>query len=100
MLKFLKNERRDFATKSGVITSLEFSIFQVGFTGFLCLQSRPNLRSDRAGELAVTQEARLGDCKIVLSFENYALKNTANLVTLRDFNGTHVGRVGSFLGHR
>ena len=42
------------------------------------------MRSNRPGELAVTQEARLGDCKLVFRFSKiYALKSTANQVTGR-----------------
>ena len=43
------------------------------------LHSRKTLKSNRSGELAVTQEARHGDLKPVFHFlQIYVLKNTAN----------------------
>ena len=63
------------------------------------LRSRPTLRSNRPGELAVTRKDRLGDRKLVFRFSKIlVLKNTAAKVTLRNFTGTHVGRVRSCPG--
>ena len=50
-----------------------------------------NSRSNQSGELAVTREVRLGECKLIFHFSKiYALKNTANQATLRNITGTHI----------
>ena len=52
-------------------------------TGFLGLLALPTLQSNRPGELAVIQEAKICDRKLVFHFkEIYAFKNTANQVNL------------------
>ena len=64
-----------FDRKVGRDSKPRFSDFHVESTGFLSLQSHPTLRSNRPGELAVTQEARLDDRKLVIRFwKFYALK--------------------------
>ena len=71
----------------------------VEYTVFWGFRTRPTLQPHQAGELAVTREARLGDRKLIFCFSKIlALKSTATKVTLRNFTGTHVGRVRSFPG--
>ena len=53
----------------------QISDYQIELTGFLGLWSRPTLRSNRAWDLAVTREARLGDRKLIFRLlKIYALK--------------------------
>ena len=82
-----------FDRKVGRGLNLNFFDFQVKSTGIKGLVSHQILQSNRAGEFAVTREARLGDRKLIFHFSKiYAFKNMADKVALRNFTGTHVGR--------
>ena len=85
MRKFSKNKRRacdhrvwllewphaplvDLTAKSGAPANLKIQWTWLENQKILRLWARPTMRSNRPAELAVTREARLGDCKLVFRF--------------------------------
>ena len=97
MRKFSKNEKRACDHRVWLLewlhappidltgpTNLKIRWARLENRKFWGLQSRPTLRSNLVGELAVIWETRLGGRKLVFCFSKiYSLKNTANQVTGR-----------------